>query len=392
MLHSIRRRLASLRTLTTPLILTFVGVVLLSLGVAYLFIHVYRTVEGLPLFFEILTLQFLPRPVRGFLLLLFGGGTLAMGIWRLSDVVIVNLRTTANGADDELVLGYHRETPPSVAVISGGPGLLVLSALGEHVRRMTCIVPVQDQVEYYYRASGLFNLRNVYYVVPTPEPIQVLAELDDGQRLDVRHLDLDTRLAARHVTHLSLDGPQNPPLTRLAAETIRDADAIILGPGSLFESILPNLLIPELREAIIQSRARTIYVCNLMTEPGRTAGFSVAEHIRAIKTYGGFTPAYVLVNAQRIDLEVTRLYAAAHQSPVYLSPEEYEEMALLPSDPGAHRGVMIEGAMVLEADLASSVIQYTASLSNPSESRAARVLRHDSQKLGMAILELLRKA
>ncbi|PDV99949.1 gluconeogenesis factor YvcK family protein [Candidatus Viridilinea mediisalina] len=390
-MRSIARRLASLRMLTTPLVLTFVGVVLLSLGVAYLFIHVYRTVEGLPLFFEILTLQFLPRPVRGFLLIVTGVGTLVAGIWRLSDVVIVKLRTTEAQGDDELVLGYRREVPPSVAVISGGPGLLVLSAIGEQVQRMTCIVPVQDHVEYYYRASALFNLRNVYYVVPTPEPIQVVAKLDDGNNVDVRHLALDPQIAPRHVAHMSLDGPENPPLTRLAAETIRDADAIILGPGSLFESILPNLLIPELRAAIIASRARTIYVCNLMTEPGRTTGFSVADHIRAIKQYGGFTPTYVLVNAQRIDPEVTRLYAAAHQLPVYLSPEEYEETALLRSDPGSHRGVMIEGAMVLEADLASSVIQYTASLTNPSESRAARVLRHDSQKLSRAILELLRK-
>jgi hypothetical protein len=390
-MRTIIRRLASLSTLTAPLALTFIGVVLVSLGVAYLVIHVYRTVEGLPVFFELLTLQFLPRPVRGLLLIIAGLGVLGFGIWRLSGVVIFTLRQPDSTNQDELVLGYRRESPPSVAVLSGGPGLLVLSAMGEQVRRMTCIVPVQDQVEYYYRASGLFNLRNVYYVVPTPEPIQVVAELDNGTRLDVRHLALDTAIASHHVVQLSLDGAQAPPLTRLAAETLRDADAIILGPGSLFESILPNLLIPDLRAAIAVSRARKIYVCNLMTEPGRTTGFSVADHIRAIKTYGGFTPDYVLVNAQRIESEISRLYAAAHQAPVYLSPEEYEETALLPRDHGANRGVMIEGAVVIEADLASSVIQYTASLSNPSESRAVRVLRHDNQKLSMAILELLRR-
>jgi hypothetical protein len=388
-MRSITRRLASLSTLTAPLTLTFVGVVLVSLGVAYLVIHLYRTVEGLPAIFELLTLQFLPRPARGVLLILAGLGALTAGIWRLSGVVIFTLRAAGADADSELVLGYRRESPPSVVVLSGGPGLLVLSAMGEQVRRMTCIVPVQDPVEYYYRASGLFNLRNVYYVVSTPEPIQVVAELDDGTRLDVRHLALDPAIAPRHVARLSLEGHQAPQLTRLATEAIRDADAIILGPGSLFESILPNLLIPELSAAIIASKARTIYVCNLMTEPGRTTGFSVAEHIRAIKTYGGFTPDYVLVNAQRIEPEISRLYAAAHQAPVYLSPEEYEEMALLPNDPGAHRGVMIEGAAVIEADLASSVIQYTASLSSPSESRAVRVLRHDNQKLSRAILELL---
>jgi uncharacterized cofD-like protein len=221
-----------------------------------------------------------------------------------------------------------------------------------------------------------------------------MAELDDGTQMDVRHLALDQSVAARYVVRLKLEGVAGSTLqlTRLAAEAIRDADAIILGPGSLFESILPNLLIDELREAIVSSKARKIYVCNLMTEPGRTTGFGVADHIKAIKTYGGFTPDYVLVNAQRIDPEVYRLYAAAQQSPVYLTPEEYEETALLPIERGAGRGVLIEGSVVLEADLASSVIQYTASLSNPTENRAVRVLRHDSEKLGMAILELLRRS
>lgn len=272
--------------------------------------------------------------------------------------------------------------------------MLVLSAIGSQVQRMTCIVPVQDPVEYYYRAAGLFNMQHVYYVVPTPEPIQVMAELDDGTPIDVRHLSLNPAIAQRHVRELRLirEATANPPaLARLAAEAVADADAIILGPGSLFESILPNLLIEELRTAIAASPARKIYVCNLMTEPGRTTGFSVADHIRAIKRFGGFTPDYVLVNAQRIDPEVYQLYAAAGQSPVYLSPEEYEERVLLPASQGSLHGVMIEGSLVVEADLASSVIQYSASLSNPTASRAVRVLRHDSQKLGMAIMALLRK-
>ncbi len=393
-MRSIKSRLSSLVHLAAPLALTFVGVVLLSLGAAYLILHLYRTADDVSGLLWLLTLQFLPRPARGLLLAAAGLGALAAGIWQLSGVVLIPLREGAASADGELVLGYRRESPPKIAVLSGGPGLLVLSAMGEQVRQLTCVVPVQDPVEYYYRAAGLFNMQNVYYVVPTPEPVQVVAELDDGTRLDVRHLSLDPSIAPRHVARLSLEraGAEGPPkLTRLAAEAIAEADAIILGPGSLFESILPNLLIEELRQAIIASKALKIYICNLMTEPGRTTGFSVADHIRAIKTYGGFTPDYVLVNAQRIDPEVYRLYAAAHQSPVYLSPEEYEETALLPAERGTHRGVMIEGSVVIEADLASSVIQYTASLSNPTENRAVRVLRHDSQKLSRAILELLRR-
>lgn len=394
-MQSITRRLSSLTHLARPLLLTFIGVVLLSLGVAYLFIHAYRTIEGLPEVVYWVTLQFLPRPLRGVLLLAAGLGTLFAGIWQLSGVVVIPLSTQPADSSDELVVGFRRKGPPRIVVLSGGAGMLVLSSLSEHVERLTCVVPVQDPVEYYYRASGLFNFENVYYVVPTPTPLEVVAELDDQSRIDVRRISLEPQLAPRHVAQLHLQhvetSSEAPQLARLAAEAIREADAIILGPGSLYESVLPNFLIDELREAVRSSPARKIYICNLMTEPGRTTGYSVADHIREIRRYAGVAPDYVLVNAQRIEADISRIYAAAHQSPIYLAPEEYEETAVLPGDAAGQRRLVIEGSIVIEADLSSSVIQYTASLSNPSESKAVRVLRHDGQKLSLAILELIRR-
>jgi 2-phospho-L-lactate transferase/gluconeogenesis factor (CofD/UPF0052 family) len=393
-MRSITRRLASLVHLSQPLALTFVGVVLISLGFAYLFVHAYRTVEGLPTFFYFLTLQFLPRSFRGILLLGAGIGVLAAGIWNLSGVVVIPVRDQQASPDGEIVLGYGKtKGPPRVVVISGGAGMLVLGNLADHVERLTCIVPVQDPVEYYYRASGLLSLQNVYYVVPTPSPLRVNATLDDRTTLDVRRLGLEPTIAERHVVQLALadEGTTTPPLSRLVRDAINEADAIILGPGSLFESILPNMLMEEFRDCIRTSHARKIYICNLMSEPGRTTGFGVADHIREIKHYGGFSPDYVLVNAQRIDADTYQLYAAANQSPVYLDPEEYEETTVLPGDPASRQRLLIEGSTVIEADLASSVIQYTASLDNPSASRGVRVLRHDGQKLTDAILTLLRR-
>jgi uncharacterized cofD-like protein len=183
----------------------------------------------------------------------------------------------------------------------------------------------------------------------------------------------------------------NLPVTRPALDAIRKADAIILGPGSLFESILPNLLLDDLRAALQQSRARTIYICNLMTEPGLTTGFSVGEHIRQIKRYGGFTPDYVLVNVQRIEADVQRMYEDANQAPVYLSPEEYEETAIPHQTGVAHSQLVLEGSVIIEADLASSMVQFKAAINNPDERRAVRVLRHDPEKLTMAIVQLLRQ-
>lgn len=393
-MRTISRRLARLVYLTAPLTLTFVGIVLLSLGVAYLFVHAYRTFEGLPAFVSVLTLQFMPRLWRGILLSGLGLLVLAAGMWQLSGLVLIPIDDAAQTPDGELVVGFRRAgRPPQVVVLSGGAGMLVLASLGDHVAKMTCIVPVQDPVEYYYRAAGLFNFQNVYYVVPTPLPLDVMAELDDGAVSDVRHLAVNPEIAARHVERLYLadQAAAATPLPRMVAEALRDADAIILGPGSLFESVLPNMLLDAFREAVGKSAARKLYVCNLMTEPGRTTGFSVADHIRTIKYYAGFVPDYVLVNAQRIDPDIHRLYAAAHQSPVYLSPEEYEETAVLPGDRDSQRRLVIEGSVVIEADLSSSVIQYTATLDNPNQSRAVRVLRHDGDKLTATILELLKR-
>lgn len=417
-MRSLARRLSSLMYLAQPLALTFVGIVFLSLGAAFAFTWIYRNVP-LPDFFYYLTLQFLPHLYRGLLFILLGLGVLAAGIWQLSSMVIISLRDPALSGS-ELVLGYkHGGGVPRIAVLSGGAGMLILASLGEQVERLTCITPVQDAVEYYYRASGLFNFQNVYYVVPTPVSAKVHAELDDGTLINVMHVDHNTGMAERHVERLFLlaDGAEaenghaetagrlirngntasqlvaapSLPLTRLARETLREADAIILGPGSLFESIIPNLLIDELREIVQQSSALKIYICNLMTEPGLTTGFYVGDHIRQIKRYGGFTPDYVLVNAQRIETEVWQLYAAAHQSPVYLEPDAYEETTVLTGQSVSQRQVVVEGSVVIETDLASSVVQYTASLNSPGESRAVRVLRHDPQKLTAAIMELLKQ-
>jgi 2-phospho-L-lactate transferase/gluconeogenesis factor (CofD/UPF0052 family) len=396
-MRPILKRLSSLAYLARPLALTFVGVVLLSLGVAYFFTVLYRGVEVPPIFYY-LTLQFLPHWLRGLILMTVGLATLALGIWQLSGVAVIPIGATPAG-ESELVLGYQRATaPPRTAVLSGGPGMLILASLGRDVARMTCITPVQDPVEYYYRASSLFHFENVYYVAPTPSMAHIEVELDDGSRHDIKqNLSHNEQLAPRHVVGMRLIPPEQhngtPALsvTRLTLDALAESDAIILGPGSLFESILPNLLIPEIREAIKESKARKIYICNLMTEPGLTTSFSVGDHVRQIVRYGGFAPDYVLVNAQRIEPEVRQMYGAAHQSPVYLDPEEYEETIVSANDRVTTREVIVEGAVVIEADLASSQFQLTASLDRPGESRTVRVLRHDPDKLATAILEILRR-
>jgi 2-phospho-L-lactate transferase/gluconeogenesis factor (CofD/UPF0052 family) len=394
----ISKRLSSLRHLARPLALASIGIVCISLGIAYFVIALYRTSE-LPGFFYYLTLQFLDRWMRGAVLTLAGLIILAAGIWQLSDMAVIPLDAQPGG-DNEFVVGYRRATKaPRIAVLSGGAGLLILASLGRYASRLTCITPVQDPVEYYYRASSLYNFENVIFVPPTPTQLEVEVELDNGTCHNIKeNLSHTEQLAACHVVRAYLVDPQSHgqvaaqhAIFRQALDAIQQADAIVLGPGSLFESILPNLLIPEVREAIQRSKAHKIYICSLMTEPGLTSGFSVADHIRQIVRYAGFAPGYVLVNAQRIDPEVRRIYEAAHQSPVYLDPEEYEETIVSKTDRVTARDVVVEGSVVIEGDLASSVVQLTASLDQPGAGRTVRVLRHDPDKLAAAILEILRR-
>ena len=76
---------------------------------------------------------------------------------------------------------------------------------------------------------------------------------------------------------------ENPSALPSALESIKEADLIVLGPGSLYTSLLPNLLVPEIVDALLQSNAPKIYISNLMTQPGETDGLDVYQHIKSIE-------------------------------------------------------------------------------------------------------------
>jgi len=81
--------------------------------------------------------------------------------------------------------------------------------------------------------------------------------------------------------------PNSPPAFPQAVRAILAADLIIIGPGSLYTSILPNLLVPDLTEAVRSSRAMKAYICNIATQPGETDGYTCGEHVRALEEHVG---------------------------------------------------------------------------------------------------------
>lgn len=117
--------------------------------------------------------------------------------------------------------------------------------------------------------------------------------------------------------------PTDPPALPAAIRAIEEADYIIIGPGSLYTSVIPNLLVPRIREAIANAKVPRIYVCNIMTQPGETEGYTVAEHIRAIdRVCGKRVFDAVLVQRQSPSPQSLLRYAQENCYPVFLDREE----------------------------------------------------------------------
>jgi uncharacterized cofD-like protein len=119
-------------------------------------------------------------------------------------------------------------------------------------------------------------------VVPAaPEPITLFADLGDGQQIEGQ-----SRIArARGIRRVGIR-PTEVAACEDALDAIADADLIILGPGSLFTSLLPNLLVPGIRAALEAAAAPRLYVCNVATQVGETEGYTLSEHLAALRAHG----------------------------------------------------------------------------------------------------------
>ncbi|HEY9844565.1 MAG TPA: gluconeogenesis factor YvcK family protein [Candidatus Caenarcaniphilales bacterium] len=117
----------------------------------------------------------------------------------------------------------------------------------------------------------------------TLSDMRLWAQLTDGRRIEG-----ESNITQAGGTILRVGcTPANPPAIPKALKAIREADYIILGPGSLYTSVIPNLLVPEIVQAIAGRQVPRIYVCNIMSQPGETDGYTVSDHVQAIDTVCG---------------------------------------------------------------------------------------------------------
>lgn len=153
------------------------------------------------------------------------------------------------------------------------------------------------------------------------------------------------------VKHVWIE-PGNPPAFPQAIQAILAADLIIIGPGSLYTSILPNLLVPDLVEATRASRALKLFVCNVATERGETTGYTCGDHIRVIEEH---------VSGRLFDI------AIANQHYEGKLPEEIDWVRL---EPGLEEDYSVYGA-----DLVDTLYPW----------------RHDSRKLAQVVMDLFQE-
>ena len=146
----------------------------------------------------------------------------------------------------------------------------------------------------------------------TINDVRLVAELEDGSEVFGETEITASRAAIRR---LRLEPEQCLPLPEALA-AIRAADVITIGPGSLYTSILPNLLVQRVAESIGSARAIKIFICNLMTQPGETDGYTARQHIEVVKRYAPeISFDYVVANNRLISRQQAARYSAegAHQ-------------------------------------------------------------------------------
>jgi len=164
--------------------------------------------------------------------------------------------------------------------------------------------------------------------------------------------------AKKKISNVSL-APEQPLATPDAIKAIKEAQIIVLGPGSLYTSIIPNLLIKEITREISESEAIKVYVCNVMTQPGETDGYSVSDHIKALVSHSsGRILDYCVVNNGEVPEEVLKRYSGENSLLVVNDRKNIENL----------------GYRLVEEDF--SMIQDG-------------VIRHDAEKLARIILSFI---
>ena len=156
--------------------------------------------------------------------------------------------------------------------------------------------------------SKVFNLKGK--VVPlTEDNVVLMGEMSDGVIIEGEH---NITKYGKHIKRVYYK--EEPIPTQEAVKALEEADLIVLSMGSLFTSVIPNLICDGIIQAIDRSNAKIMYVCNMVTQPGETEDFKVSDHVKFLNQYlGKHKVDVVLANNGKIDIEMAKRYESLEQ-------------------------------------------------------------------------------
>lgn len=164
----------------------------------------------------------------------------------------------------------------------------------------------------------------------TTADVRLLAHFDDGtEAFGESRIAEHKKNSDKRITRVSLV-PENPPALAESLAAIQEADLIVLGPGSLYTSIIPNLLTAGVAQAIVQSNAVRVYVLNVTTQDGETEQYTAADHVRALMAHaGGKLFDYCLANNTPLPEEVERRYQVEGASQTLVDVAELDKLGIV---------------------------------------------------------------
>ncbi|WP_456400962.1 gluconeogenesis factor YvcK family protein [Persephonella sp.] len=199
-------------------------------------------------------------------------------------------------------------------------------------------------------------------IIPsTDKLVDIVAEFSDGNIIkgETQITEYGKQLKGK-IVKIWME-PSDVEAPEKAVEKIRDADFLIFGPGSLYTSIIPNLLVKDIRDAVLDSNSYKIYICNVMTQYGETDGFNASDHIKVLhKTVGTDFIDAAIINTTMPPNELIKKYLKENSQPVTADAPEITKM-----------GVTVYPKDLIEAE---------------------NYVRHNPEKLTAALLEVMNKA
>ena len=165
--------------------------------------------------------------------------------------------------------------------------------------------------------SKMLNLKGKVYPL-TNDNVVLMGKMNNGKTIEGEHNITESQLNIKKVFY-----KKEPQINKEVLREIEDSDLIILSMGSLYTSIIPNLISKQIIKAIDSSKAKIMYVCNIMTQPGETDDFKVSDHINVLNSYLGKRKVdVVLVNNEKIDEALIENYRNKEQKDLVIYDKE----------------------------------------------------------------------